>query len=145
MTSAGQNEIQLLSVASSWPIEAHCCQHCSDTMLSHPHASDRRRGRDPWLKALGLRAPWTCVCKKLLKQNAKWKYIEVKHAINHHTQRKPTTFIHACIHLTCSSFLLTEIKVAEVKWTRSLILWRTRSATSYVAATFHPTIGQRAP
>ena len=49
------------------------------------------------------------------------------------------------IHLTCSSFLLTENKVVEVKWTRALILWWTRSTTSYVAATFHPTIGQRAP
>ena len=34
--------------------------------------------------------------------------------------------------------------VAEVKYTRSLILWTLCSATSYVAATFHPTIGQRA-
>ena len=27
------------------------------------------------------------------------------------------------IHLTCSSFSLTENKVAEMKWTRELILW----------------------
>ena len=40
---------------------------------------------------------------------------------------------------------LTEKMVAEVKMNRSLILWRTRSTTSYVAATFHPTIGQHAP
>ena len=49
------------------------------------------------------------------KQNAERKCIEVKQAINHHTQRKTTSFIHACIHLTCSSFLLTENKVAEIK------------------------------
>ena len=32
--------------------------------------------------------------------------------------------------------------IAEGKWARSLILWRSQSATSYVTATFHPTIGQ---
>ena len=56
------------------------------------------------------------------KQNAERKCIEVKHAINHHTQWKPTAFIHACIHLTCSSFSLTEFTVAEVKGEKSLIL-----------------------
>ena len=40
------------------------------------------------------------------KQNAERKCIEVKHAINHNTQRKPTAFIHACIHLTCSSIFI---------------------------------------
>ena len=46
---------------------------------------------------------------------------------------------------TCSSFLInSKYRIAEVKYTRSLILWEPCSATSYIAATFHQTIGQRA-
>ena len=119
MTSAGQNEIQLLSVASSWPIEAHCCQHCSDTILSHPHASDRQGGRNYKLQTHRLRAPWTNAYTKWLKQNAEGNCVEVKtctYAIIYQTQRnivhsnKHSSYItepnsiQSWMHSTCSSF-----------------------------------------
>ena len=60
-----------------------------------------------------------------------------------HTQWKQT-YIHSGIqHVHHNSLTLNVI--AEVKWTRILIFERARPATSYVTATFHPTIGQRAP
>ena len=40
---------------------------------------------------------------------------------------------------------LTENIVAEVKMNKITYLMMNSSTTSYVAATFHPTIGQRAP
>ena len=54
------------------------------------------------------------------------------------------------IHLSKHSFymFITFINrniVAEVKMDKITYLMKTPSATSYVTATFHPTIGQRAP
>ena len=61
----------------------------------------------------------------LNKFELKYAHRIIRHAqiqFNPHLQRKTTAFIHACIHLTCSSIPLTEIKIAEVKWIKSLIL-----------------------
>ena len=54
------------------------------------------------------------------------------------------------IHLSKHSFNMSIIVINRIyscrsKMDKSLILWKLRSATSYVVATFHPTIGQRAP
>ena len=51
------------------------------------------------------------------------------------------------IHLGQHSFnrfiiFINIIYSCRSKMDRSLILWKLRSATSYIAATFHPTIGQ---
>ena len=46
-------------------------------------------------------------------------------------------------HTHMSIIFINRIYSCRSKMDRSLILWKLHYATSYVAATFHPTIGQR--
>ena len=79
-----------------------------------------------------------------IHENDETKCFELEHAYMN-IFHKAEANIHSYKHSTCSSHSLTKNMIAEVKWTRSLILRRTQSATSYVTVMFHPTIGQCAP
>ena len=114
--------------------------------MSRPHPSDRRRGCDPMALTIRAKSPMNMYMhKNCWNRMLKQMYWTRTCTHEHLSCTAESTCIHTSIHLTCSSFSLADITIAEVKWTRSLILRRSRSATSYVAATFHPTIGQCAP
>ena len=59
-------------------------------------------------------------------------------------QRNQYAFKQAFIQHVHFILINSKYRIAEVKCIRLLILWKLCSTTSYVAATFHPTIGQRA-
>ena len=68
------------------------------------------------------------------------------HSYNYVSCTAKLTCIHTSIHSTCSFHIINSKHGCRSKNGQDhLSLWRSRSATSYVAATFHPTIGQRAP
>ena len=75
-----------------------------------------------------------------LSDTAETSYIQTS---IHHTQRKPNAFSHGCIQHV--HHFINRNYSCRSKMDRSLILWKLWSATSYVTATFHPTIGQCAP
>ena len=69
----------------------------------------------------------------------KYSYSELSYTV------ETSSFLQHSYNMLISFLINSKYGIAEVKYTRSLILWTLCSATSYVAATFHPTIGQRAP
>ena len=61
----------------------------------------------------------------LNKFELKYAHKIIRHAqmkFNPHPQRKPTAFIHACIQHVHFILINSKYRIAEVKYTRSLIL-----------------------
>ena len=139
------HHVHLMQRGQNWGVTlSHMLPLDLNFFLNHPYpiASPTLRLAKRMLPChwpSGKTAPWTWTYIKM-------KCLNINHAKMHnhsHTQWKKT-YIHSGIqHVHHSSLTLNMI--VEVKWTRILIFKRTRFATSYVASTFHPTIGQRAP
>ena len=140
LISAGQKEVLLLSLHPSWLIQAHAATWA---LIPHCNVIDPQTGEEDTTMALTIRE--TSPMNMWFHKNC-WntgikcsnnmlitRCVEVEHTQLQYLSYAVETTHTYIIHSTCSSWSLTENMVAELKWARSLILWRSQSATSYVA------------
>ena len=123
-------------MALSWPIEAHCCNPSSDTTLSRPHPSTNEED------ATNIdTAGQTTHEHKTEDINAEIESLNNRHNSSYKDAQSFKQSAEANIDIPAFTI---NINYRDAVNSNTYLLMRNSLATSYVATTFHPTIGQRA-